>query len=596
MKKILYFLSSIILCGTALCGCSEDNEEVSVQMPPKLISIIPKAASTGETAVISGVYFSENPADNEVTINGQSAEITSASSNRLVITLPDNPDGSYPVKLSVRGKQVEGLKITYAPGRVKELSVLQCMPSYAFVGEEIKVIGQCFSPVASENKVTINGVEAVVKEATEKMLTIVIPDTDEGTYPVSVTVDGKTATGSAFTYGHIVKLTASTIEPDNGSAGDEVVITGEAFGETPADCHVTVNGKDAEVKEVTPSSVTIVMPENPAGTYPVVITVDGKTVDNLSFTYNKKTLYVTTIAGNGTAAILEGVGTAAATKSPQGIAFAPDGNLYIAMQNNKIVMRMTPDFNVTQFTLNIPSGTPALDAPWGCVFDNAGNFYLAGKASKMVYKIAPDGSATALNTYTWKGPMDMYIDKDQNLYVADRDDKKIVKMTTAGVVLATYDMSDCSQGPCAVTVDAKGNVYAANGANYKMFMFTPDGTRSVLFGNGTKPTAATWSDGLPGDLSTATMGQSFCINIAQDGTMYISDLLAFVVRTLVPDANGDYTKGTLTTIAGIPFASGNVDGVSTAAKFKALGGVVEHDGKIYVADSGNHLIRCISSK
>ena len=70
----------------------------------KLISIIPKAGSTGGTAIISGVHFSETAIDNEVFINGVQAEIIDATQNRLVIALPNNPEGTYSIKVSVKGK------------------------------------------------------------------------------------------------------------------------------------------------------------------------------------------------------------------------------------------------------------------------------------------------------------------------------------------------------------------------------------------------------------------------------------------------------------------------------------------------------------
>lgn len=595
MKTTIYLMASLLLCGAAFSGCSDDDDaSISGQMPPKLISIIPKAASSGETAIISGVYFSENIAENEVTVNGAKAEVTAAATNRLVVTLPDNPDGTYPVKVTVRGQSVEGLKITYAPGRKIELAVLQCMPSMAYVGDEIKIIGQCFSSVASENKVTINGAEAVVKEASANMLTIVVPDTQEGTYPVSVTVGGKTATGSSFTYGHIVRLTALTLTPETGHAGDAVVIEGEGFGATPADNLVTVNGKKAEVTEVTKTSLTVVMPENPAGTYPVVITVGESTVDNKSFTYiNDDVLTVTTIAGSGTADVVEGIGKAAAIRSPQGIAMAADGSLWICLQNSKGLMRMAPDFSVKKVEV---TGAD-LNAPWGCVFDKEGKLVVANKANHTVIRVASDGSATpVLTADDWKGPMGVAVGSDGALYVADRDAKAIRKIGTDGKLAQSFDMSDCKQGPCGVAVDQRGNVYVINGGDYTMYMFKPDGTRSVLMGDGVKPTADTWSDGEPGNPLSATTGQSFALHIDSDGIMYITDLMAFVVRTLTPDASGDYTKGTVSTVAGVPFVKGKADGVADAATFNQLGGIVSHDGKIYVADNANHMIRLISKK
>ena len=218
MKNSIFILS-ILFCCNLFCGCSESDSSDSRQLPPKLISIIPKAGSTGGTAIISGVYFSETITDNEVFINGVRAEITDATQNRLVIALPDNPEGTYSIKVSVKGETVEGLKFTYAtPQAPPELTVLQVMPSSAYAGDLVTLIGQCFSTVVSENQVTINGAVAEVKEATSSQLKIIIPDTEEGSYPIRVKVGTKEAESPLFTYLHTVTLTTSSLAPTRGKA------------------------------------------------------------------------------------------------------------------------------------------------------------------------------------------------------------------------------------------------------------------------------------------------------------------------------------------------------------------------------------------
>lgn len=297
---------------------------------------------------------------------------------------------------------------------------------------------------------------------------------------------------------------------------------------------------------------------------------------------------VTTVAGNGTANTVDGQGTASAIRSPQGIAFDPDGSLWIAQQNGNAVRCMDAEGYVS--TVSVTGAT--LSAPWGCAFAPEGEFTLANKANNTVINIASDGVATPVVSESgFKGPMGVCYDKDGNLYVADRDNKCIHKFTPEGV--ETTIAVGVKQGPCAVAVDAKGRIYAVNGGDYKVFVIDTDGTVGTLFGNGEKPTADTWSDGTPGDLTGATMGQSFGITIDLDGTMYITDLLAFVVRRLTPDAEGNYSTGILETIAGTPFTKGNADGVANKATFNQLGGVAVKDGRIYVADNVNNLIRVI---
>ena len=592
MKNSILILS-ILFCCNLLCGCSDSDETDSRQFPPKLISIIPKAGSTGGTAIISGVYFSETVTDNKVFINGVQAEISDATNNRLVITLPDNPNGEYTVKVSVKEQTVEGLKITYATAPAPpELTVLQVMPSSAYAGDEVLLIGQCFSSSVDEKEVTINGVKAEVKEVvSSSQLRIIIPDTQEGTYPIRVKVGNKEANSPLFTYLHIITLTTTSLTPITGNPGDEVVLTGEGFGSKPSDVKVTVNGKEAEVKEVTPGTLTIVMPENEPGRYPVVVTTEEKTVDNLSFTYLDKTTYtVATVAGSGTAGSANGTGAAASFKFPETLSLAPDGSIWIVERNNA-VRRMDKDFNVT----TVASGA-SFKSSYSGAFDKNGNLYVANKDLKNIVKVTANGTTTVFTCQTtFSAPMGIAFDNDNCLYVADRDAKKIFKLTIDGELRMTYDMSDEKQGPCAIAVDKKGRVLAANGASFKLFMFETDGTKRTIFGNGIKPVAETYSDGEPGDLSKATMGIVFgSLSFDDSGTLYFGDWNCHTIRSLTPDANGDYSEGTLKTIAGLPLKPGKTDGAGQNATFKNPAGLLVNGNIIYVADEQNNLIRSIT--
>ena len=102
------------------------------------------------------------------------------------------------------------------------------------------------------------------------------------------------------------------------------------------------------------------------------------------------------------------------------------------------------------------------------------------------------------------------------------------------------------------------------------------------------------SDGEPNDLSKATMGATFGIAFGPDEVLYITDYTLHTIRTLTPNADGDYTKGTLKTIAGIPGTKGKADGAALTATFNCPVSVLVTNGIIYVADEQNHLIRSIT--
>ena len=66
--------------------------------------------------------------------------------------------------------------------------LLSIMPKAGYAGNTAILSGSNFSVEAAENSVTINGVEAVVTEATPTRLTITLPQNPAGTYPVAVKV------------------------------------------------------------------------------------------------------------------------------------------------------------------------------------------------------------------------------------------------------------------------------------------------------------------------------------------------------------------------------------------------------------------------
>lgn len=321
-------------------------------------------------------------------------------------------------------------------------------------------------------------------------------------------------------------------------------------------------------------------------------------IDNIaSITFEDVTKWTTkTIVGTGVRSNNDGQGLEAQIASPQGMTFGPDGKLYICAQNRETggtfkIRVLDKDLNLT--TLNT---TAVFNAPWGCAFDHDGNLIAASKGNAKVYRInTSTGAATEITDGgAWNNPMGVAVDSEGAIYVAERNAKKIRKIAKDGTV-TNYTIGK-AQGPCAIAVDAKGNMYVANQLDYILYKITPDGTTTTVFGNGVKPTADTWSDGKPGDLSEATMGTSFNIHIASDGVMYFTDVDFFCVRELVPGPDGDYSKGTLRTIGGQPTVSGTADGVGTEATFNAGGGIVERDGVLYVGDNGGNTVRTITAE
>ena len=73
------------------------------------------------------------------------------------------------------------------------------------------------------------------------------------------------------------------------------------------------------------------------------------------------------------------------------------------------------------------------------------------------------------------------------------------------------------------------------------------------------------------------------------GNVYVADTFNHTIRKVTPG-------GTVTTLAGLTGVSGSTDGPGSAARFNNPRGVaVDNAGSVYVADSGNHTIRKVTS-
>lgn len=138
-------------------------------------------------------------------------------------------------------------------------------------------------------------------------------------------------------------------------------------------------------------------------------------------------------------------------------------------------------------------------------------------------------------------------------------------------------------GPRGVAIDASGQIFVADTFNHTIRKISPGGAVTTLAG---VPGTAGFADGNgAGALFNSPAG----LAIDSTGILYVADMLNHTVRKITPD-------GTVSTFAGTAGNPGSTDGVGAAARFQEPVGIgVDHTGNVYVADSGNSVIRKITS-
>lgn len=266
---------------------------------------------------------------------------------------------------------------------------------------------------------------------------------------------------------------------------------------------------------------------------------------------------VSTFAGSGATGSANGAGIAASFFLPSDIVIDASGNFYVADSGNNMIRKITPDGVVSQFVGNIPGGSAdgtgsgaSFHYPYSLAIDAAGNLYLSDQGNQKIRKITPAGVVTTLagtgQVGSNNGPGDQ----------------------------ATF------YGPTGITVDATGNVYVSDQGNNLIRKITPAGVVSTLAGSGTSGSA-------DGTGSAASFYAPAGLAIDATGNIYVADLFNNKIRKIT-------SAGVVTTLAGSGTA-GKVNATGAAASFYAPAGItVATNGIVYVAESGNNLIRAIS--
>ena len=323
---------------------------------------------------------------------------------------------------------------------------------------------------------------------------------------------------------------------------------------------------------------------------------------------------VTTLAGTaGVTGSADGTGAAARFGRLGGVATDAGGNAYVADTSNYTIRKITPAGVVTTLAgtaglTGSADGTGAaarFDSPYGLTTDAGGNVYVSDRFNTTIRKITPAGVVTTLAgkfsgadgtgaEASFDGPRGVATDAGGNVYVADILNNTIRKITPAGVVTTlagtagkggSADGTGAAarfSGPSAVATDASGNVYVADRSNNTIRKITPAGVVTTLAGT------AGMNGSADGTGSAARFSRPSGIATDADGNVYVADQINSTIRKITP-------AGLVTTLAGTAGFRGSADGTGVAARFDNPEGVAtDVSGNVYVADINNDTIRKIT--
>jgi sugar lactone lactonase YvrE len=273
-------------------------------------------------------------------------------------------------------------------------------------------------------------------------------------------------------------------------------------------------------------------------------------------------LAVTTLAGTRFQSGSEdGTGPTASFGRLESMVADAEGNLFVADSSNHVIRRITRDGTVTTYagspgdgaTTNGPLASARFNGPQGITLDTSGNLFVSESGGHVIRRISASGSVT-----TVAGSAGL-----------------------SGSVNGTGDVARFNL-PSGLAVSAGGTLFVADEANHAIRRVTASGSVSI-FAGALKVSGST--NGLGG---AARFNNPTDLVATSNGTLFVADSGNHVIRRIT-------SSGSVSTFAGSPGQTGLVDGLGSVARFKSPSGLaLDSSGNLYVADSGNHVIRRIS--
>jgi sugar lactone lactonase YvrE len=343
---------------------------------------------------------------------------------------------------------------------------------------------------------------------------------------------------------------------------------------------------------------------------------------------------ITTFAGNGTGGFDGDAGQAISAELylPFGLAVDGSGNLFIGDMLNNRVRKVSTDGIIVTVAGSSSSGfagdagaatSAQLKFPSAVAAGSGGVVYVSDTINHVVRKIGTDGMINAFagtgGTSGYAGdfvvdstaddngvatlaalndPIGLAVDKSGDVYIADTFNHVIRRVDTKGIittVVGTGTAGSSGDGglatsarlnyPQGIALDGDGNLYIADTFNHKIRKVTTDGLITTIAGTGDLGFAG---DG--GDARKAIFQYPKGVVVDASGNVFVLDCFNGRVRRI------SAADGTIKTIAGNGRYGYTGDGgpATKAAMRFPCGLAMDASGNIYIADTGNQVVRVLT--
>ncbi len=182
--------------------------------------------------------------------------------------------------------------------------------------------------------------------------------------------------------------------------------------------------------------------------------------------------------------------------APRGIAFAPDGSLYVADSRNHRIQHFDAEGGFLGMWGSFNDGSAGeaplgtFNEPWGVAVGPDGSVYVSDTWNHRIQKFSPDGTpklawgryGLAETGESFWGPRGIAVDGNGRVFVADTGNKRVAVFDSNGKFLGQFGSVGMDPGqfdePVGLALDSRGSIYVADTWNQRIQVFagSPDST------------------------------------------------------------------------------------------------------------------------
>lgn len=325
---------------------------------------------------------------------------------------------------------------------------------------------------------------------------------------------------------------------------------------------------------------------------------------------------VTTLAGSaGQSGMADGVGEQARLNAPRGIAVDAQGQIWVADNNNHRLRRLRrlpastaqTEASPPQYLLETIAGSTAgapLYYPRGVAVDAQGYAFVADTYHHAIARVSPSGQVQ-----TWAGapysgeppqPAPNYVlpsTSEHSAYASDAEHGRIYRRQADGSWAVWLERSAGLLQARGMAWGQQGEIFVADSGGHSILSIDPSsGQVRRIAGvwaqagaqDGAVASAVDGAAPMPAP-TPAQFSQPMAVVQAHDGRLYVADSGNHAIRCI------DLASGQVSTVAGRLGQAGAQDGVAGASRWNSPSALAlsPQGDALLVADSGNHAIRRI---